>query len=429
MSNLELHIPGLLLASFVGLCILYFLFRKPEITFALFLFSYIIEGGDLIPGLIDLTPILLFISFAGFFFPAIMKKTIQYSSKSSDIWLLIFLFILFGGSYLTPDLQSGLKKAILFAVAVVLPYMIVRFFFKTYKQIKVFLITIIVLATGIALILIFISFSPIYYGGRLQLFEANPIPTATLLAVGLIIAVIGLNNNLFSKTIQGKAICIAIIPLCLYGMFLSGVRGPLISVVIGLAFYLLIMYIRQPRMWIRMATIVFLLLMTFNIWNPYIASKVPNSRLYNPREIIKGASAQQRLERYQATKRLFAQRPLFGGGTDGYAQRTAFNYPHNIFLEIVSDNGLIGLLVFLCFLISVLRYAILYLTKKFRISHQSEKAIGLIILVIVVTLFIEKQISCSLTTHKDLFSFLAIIVNLPSLSSNPNVKASKNAIE
>jgi len=424
-----IQILGLIFASFVGLCILYFLFRKPEITFALFLFSYIIEGGDIIPGPIDLTPIFLFISFAGFFLPAVMRKTIQYSSKSSDVWLLIFLFVLFGGSYFAPDLQSGIKKAILFAVAVVLPYMIVRFFFKTYKQIKVFLFTILVLATGIAIILIFISFSPIYYGGRLQLFEANPIPTATLLAVGIIIAVIGLNSNLFSKTIQGKAIYIVIIPLCLYGMFLSGVRGPLISVIIGLAFYLLIMYIRQPRMWIRMAVIVILLLMTFNVWNPYITSKVPNIKIYSPQKIIKGASAQQRLEQYQATKRLFAQRPLLGGGTAGYSQRTEFGYPHNIFLEIVSDNGLIGLLVFLCFLISVLRYGVLYITKHFRRSHQSEKTIGLIILVVVVTLFIEKQISYSLTTHKDLFTFLALIVNLPSLSSNPNVKASKNAIE
>ena len=111
MSNSLLLILGLIFASFVGLCILYFLFRKPEITFALFLFSYVIEGGDLIPGPIDLTPILLFISFAGFFLPAIMRNTIQYSPKSSDFWLLIFLFIPFGGSYLTSDLQSGINKA------------------------------------------------------------------------------------------------------------------------------------------------------------------------------------------------------------------------------------------------------------------------------------------------------------------------------
>ena len=67
MAILVLKILGLVAASFIGLCILRFLFHLPEITFALFLFSYVIEGGDMIPGPIDLTPILLFISFAGFF--------------------------------------------------------------------------------------------------------------------------------------------------------------------------------------------------------------------------------------------------------------------------------------------------------------------------------------------------------------------------
>jgi len=430
MSNSLLLILGLIFASFVGLCILYFLFRKPEITFALFLFSYVIEGGDLIPGPIDLTPILLFISFAGFFLPAIMRKTIQYSSKRSDIWLLIFLFVLFGGSYFAPDLQSGIKKAILFAVAVVLPYMIVRFFFKTYKQIKVFLFTILVLATGIAVILIFISFSPIYYGGRLQLFEANPIATATLLAVGLIIAVIGLNSNLFSKTIQGKAICIAIIPLCLYGMFLSGVRGPLISVIIGLAFYLLIMYIRQPMIWTRMAVIVVLLLMTFNVWYPYIASKVPNIRAYSPEALIQGKSVKERLERYQGAIKLFAQRPLLGGGTNSYEQRTKLDeYPHNIFLEIVSENGLIGLLVFLGFLGSVVWAGFRYLAICHIRFDPHERAIGLAVLTVSLILLVEKQFSYSLTMHKELFAFLGIIVNLPDLSSSPNVKASKNVVK
>ena len=50
-------------------------------------------------------------------------------------------------------------------------------------------------------------------------------------------------------------------------------------------------------------------------------------------------------------------------------------------------------------------------------------------LVVGLTLLIEKQFSFSLTMHKDLFAFLGIIVNLPDLSSSPNLKASKNAVK
>jgi len=430
MANSVLQILGFVVAGFIGLFILRFLFHRPEITFALFLFSYVIEGGDMIPGPIDLTPILLFTSFAGFFLPALMKNTIQYSSKPSDIWLLIFLIVLVGGSYLTPDSQSGVKKAILFAIAVILPYMIARIFFKTYKLIKIFLITILSLAAGIAVILIFMSFLPAYTTGRLLFFEANPIPTGTLLAVGLVIAVIGLGSDLLSKSRHNKAICIVVILLCLFGIFLSGVRGPFVSAIVGLAFYLLIQYKRQPRVLISMVGVVLFLLVTFNILYPVIVSKVPNIRDYSPEAFIQGKSVKERLERYQAAVRLFVQRPLLGGGTNSYPQRTKLDeYPHNIFLEIVSENGIIGLVVFLGFLGSVVWAGFRYLAIWHIGFDPHERAIGLAVMVISLTLLVEKQFSYSLTMHKELFAFLGIIVNLPGLSSSPNVKVSKNAVK
>ena len=58
-------------------------------------------------------------------------------------------------------------KTALFAVAVFLPYMMARLFFKTYKQIWIFLATILCLATGIVVILLVLSFSPTYVGGSM----------------------------------------------------------------------------------------------------------------------------------------------------------------------------------------------------------------------------------------------------------------------
>ena len=416
MAILVLKIFGLVTATLVGLCILRFLLRHPEITFALFIFSYVIEGGGMIPGPIDLTPILLFISLVGFFLPAIMRNSIQYSSKPSDIWLLIFLILLVGGSYLAPDSQSGVKKAILFATAVILPYMIARIFLKTNKQIKVFLITILGLAAGIAVILTYMSFLPTYTRGRLMLFEANPIPTATLFAVGLVIAVIGLSSDLLSKSRQNKAICIAIIPFCLFGILLSGVRGPLISVIVGLSLYIFIRYAWQPRVWICIMGIALFLLLTLNISYPYIASRVPNIRDYSPEALIQGRSFKERLERYQAAIRLSAQSPLLGSGTDSYRQLTEYSYPHNIFLEIVSENGLIGLLVFVCFLGSIAWPGFRYLATQYSRLDPHERAIGLVVLVVSLTLLVEKQFSYNLTMHKELFAFLGIAVNLTYLS-------------
>lgn len=419
------RIFGLIAVGIAGLGILYFLLRRPEIAFPLFIFSYVIEGGEMIPGALNLTPILLFISLAGFFLPAVMGKPIRFSLKSSDLWLFIFLILLLGGSYLAPDLQGGIAKAVLFAIAVVFPYAIVRLFFRTCQQIRVFLVTILAISTGIAVILITLSVLATYVGGRLRFLEANPIPTATLLAVGFLVAVIGVTSELFGKSKKIKAFCIAVIPLCLYGVFLSGVRGPLISAIIGLAFYFLILLVRRPRMLTVVGAVAILLLMTFNIWYPHIVRIVPNIEAYRLQAITQGPSTQQRLRGYRAAITLFTQRPLLGSGTDGFAQRTGLSYPHNIFLEIASENGLLGLIAFICFLGSIVLSGLQYLAMHSIAFNSQARAIGLTVLVISLMLLVEKQFSYNLTMHKELFAFLAITINLPYLASGPGKEETK----
>jgi len=128
----------------------------------------------------------------------------------------------------------------------------------------------------------------------------------------------------------------------------------------------------------------------------------------------------------QGAIKLFVQRRWLGGGTNSYGQRTNLDeYPHNIFLEIISENGLIGLLIFLGFLGSVVRAGYRYIAIQRIRFNPHERAIGLTVLTVSLILLVEKQFSYSLTMHKELFSFLGIIVNLPYLSHRPNLKESK----
>jgi O-antigen ligase len=403
-------------AGTAGLITLALLLRSPEIAFALFIFSYVIEGGDLIPGGLDLTPVFLFISLVGFFLPTLKGKPVRFTPKSSDLWLFLFLLILFGGSYLAPDIQGAIQKAFLFTVAVFLPYMITRLFFKTYKQIWIFLTVICGLATGIAAILTVISFSHKYAGGRLQFFEANPIPTGTLLALGLVIAVIGLTSELFGKTRKVKLLCIVAILVCLYGIFLSGVRGPLISAIVGLALYFLVLFMQRPRVLASIAGMVVLVLVTFNVWYRYVISSVPNIGGYSLQAITEGLSTQERVERYRAAIELFVQNPLLGTGTDGFAQHTGLGYPHNIFLEIASETGVVGLLIFTCFLASIALHGLRYFAMSATRYDPRAMPIGLAVLVVSLTLLMSKQFSYNLTMHKDLFAFLGLMANLPLLT-------------
>jgi O-antigen ligase len=125
-----------------------------------------------------------------------------------------------------------------------------------------------------------------------------------------------------------------------------------------------------------------------------------------------------RLKHYSDAWQLFKQKPLFGMGTGGFPG----GYPHNIFLEIAAENGLLGLVIFLCFLFTVCQRGYQFLNKNIIKNNKQAKIIGLIVLVVGILLFIERQFSFRLDMHKDLFVFFGLIINLPSLNHSYKMK-------
>lgn len=65
----------------IGILALIYLLRYPEIAFALFLFSYVIEGGVMLPWFLNLTLILLSIAVLGFVAQLAAGKKIILSSN------------------------------------------------------------------------------------------------------------------------------------------------------------------------------------------------------------------------------------------------------------------------------------------------------------------------------------------------------------
>lgn len=392
---------------------------RPEVVFALFLYAFVIRGGQLVLGGLNLTAVLLIATFVALIFPVLAGRPLRFSLRASDLFLLVFLLVLFVASYIAPDPSAGLRKASLFGTTVFVPYVIARLVFKTYAQIRTFLTVILIVATSIAFNLIALSLSSDYIGGRLQFFEANPIPTGTLMAVGSAIAAVGITSRLF-RTRTAKAFCLLAVGACIYGLFLSGVRGPLIALLIGSAFYAFFALrsaARKLNVSIGAAVTGVIVVMTFNTWYPYIERSIPNVGSYRLQTIKEGLSTQQRIEEYRLASEMFFEHPLGGAGTSAFGL-TVWGYPHNIFLEIASEMGLIGLFTFLCFLGAVMLSGVKYLSARRADGiNVSAKAIGLTVIVVAITLLVGRQFSFALTMHKDLFVFLGIIVNLPSIHS------------
>jgi len=420
----------------VSIIALYFLIKYPEVSFALFINAYVVKGGINF-GYFNLTAILLIITVVGFILKQSIKKdkntiNLNFKLELSDKFILLFIVVLVIGCIYSLNRNGGIVKALRFIVIVFIPYLLARMFLVKGTQIKLFLISISFTALGISFLLVLISIFGKYTGGRMRFLKANPIPVSVLLMVGLVIFLIGITQNIFNEGKYGKWFCaIAIIPL-LYSIFLVGSRGPLISIIAGLIFGILILFktkIKGRNTTIILIISLILVLVGISCYDiiysslfssknipevsktiPEVKKVIPNIERFSLKN-AKNISVNIRLESYSTAWQLFKNKPLFGIGTGGFPG----GYPHNIFLEIAAENGLLGLIIFFGFLFTICQKGYLFLKDNFIEINEQAKIMSLIILIIGISLFAERQFSFGLDMHKDLFVFFGLIVNLPFL--------------
>jgi O-antigen ligase len=143
--------------------------------------------------------------------------------------------------------------------------------------------------------------------------------------------------------------------------------------------------------------LVLFLLFSVGIGGSYLALRQANLGKYTAKAdefatLATGGSssgsAGKRLDFYRATLAAIPDHLLLGTGVGSWSRfyygNDLRNYPHNIFLEIAFEEGLIGLAVFFIFLFSVG-------AAIFRMLHESRShflALGLLVLYcVVVSLF------------------------------------------
>lgn len=107
---------------------------------------------------------------------------------------------------------------------------------------------------------------------------------------------------------------------------------------------------------------------------------------------------------------LIESNPLFGSGLGGFT--SSYNkdryYPHNIFLELLSEIGFIGTLILLVYIITILR------KSKVLINDYANS--GFMIMPVFITLFIRANLSSDLIETIYVFSFLIAWSSLSSFN-------------
>ena len=118
-----------------------------------------------------------------------------------------------------------------------------------------------------------------------------------------------------------------------------------------------------------------------------------------------GASAGQRLENYRSSIDIWAEAPITGHGIGSWSIMAGFgdtrNYPHNIVLEVLSEGGLVGMLL-------------LALVVAVGVGHAARRRLhltppGLIAIMLVVNAGLNAMVSGDLADNRYLFMTLGLL--------------------
>ena len=406
MGNELIHILELIAGILSGLIALRYLLCYPEIALALFVAAYVLKGGINV-GHLNLTVIMLIISILGFVFPVLTgKKRVRFQIARADVWLWLFMIIWVGGILYSPRPTVGIATAFRILAITFTPYVLTRMFITQSQQVKRFLMTLFLSAVVVALILVAGTGLAHSQNGRMIFLKANPIPEASLLAMGLLIAVISAAEGVLRKRWM-HWFSLGSVPLLVYGLLLTGSRAPLVSVVAAGVFYSAVIF--RKRIGVVLAAGLVLVILGIGVVNFDI---LPRSIIvrYNPSNWRASMSVGERHTLYETIWQETQKKPVLGLGTG------SVHIAENIFLEIYANVGILGLLCFLAFLYAVARQGLRYLLRVYPYESQMRRGIGLVVITVAVALFMDKQVSYALDGDKDLFIFLAVMVNLSKQS-------------
>ncbi len=245
---------------------------------------------------------------------------------------------------------------------------------------------------------------------------------------------LGVNPISYANWIGAAAICLMVmIPLMrrrewrilgylgllllLVTMFAANSRGPMMSFIVA---FLILMSIRYHGKSKRNLVILGIIVIIFVV---IIFSVLPEQVTSRYTDILSGEKTSKNLTFFTVYTRLYSWKAawelatdrwfhiLFGVGCGGYSQ-TVFRqdirwYPHNIFLEVFSELGLLGLFLLTWHFASVFSTGI----NTYRSTlPERTKAIIIAFLLCALFNFIGAQFSGDLNDNRRLWFFLGLVV-------------------
>jgi len=414
-------------------------FKYPEIYFALFLTAGVYKADArlyLISRYLDLTIFFEILTILSVYHNILLKK-IKLFLPPKQIFmpylLLIFLAIL--SLLYTPSPLYGSEKLFRFLFITSVSFIFPLLIFKDKDSYVRFLIVLIMLT-------LIMGFDIITGGLKPGEFSFYGALGANYLAVGRIsgIAVLSIITLIFvlkKKSLKIFLFLIILVPI--FNILIAGGRGPLLSLAISIlilfmylvlhSFKLLRRDIMVKKNYLNIILVMFLLIfisfLLIIFCKDFLVSTFYRLSLL---ENLEGRSIETRISMYRTALISIYNFPqnMIGVGIGGFSyiyNRSDMRiYPHNIFLEILSELGILGMFLFTFIILFSLRVV----SSNIKGANNVNYYLNLGVLLNFIFMFLNSQFSGDINDNRLLFTFLGSIYAFRRIIKNDKENLSHN---
>jgi len=239
--------------------------------------------------------------------------------------------------------------------------------------------------------------------GFVTAFGSNYIALGRIVGAASLIVFVRL---LFSKKLINILFLVIAFSLMIITVCVSGSRGPLLAVAFALLVLLFISVFGKPSYWRRL---IFIIILIFAMISVAYSQGLLDTTVLRFGKLLSETTtdANARLDLYNGALVVWSDNPIIGVGIGGFPVKYGFGdqrgYPHNIILEVLSELGLIGLLLLVLFFYTCFRTlpVLRYLNKH---------PVLLISVLLFSQTFFNAMISGDLNDNRLLFTFAGLLL-------------------
>lgn len=240
--------------------------------------------------------------------------------------------------------------------------------------------------------------SNLVIGDRLTLYESIGIESIALSRLAVFVFVVSFFSLINTRGLRTQLPFILSLMLSIYVMLLSAQRGPIVGLGVGMLFWVVFKSGLKTKLRSLVAlVIVVMVTLTFNIDQFGVTDRFDDLRNYE---------TYTRYDDFPRTYALFLESPILGHGVKGYFEKTGRVYPHNIFLEVIAEYGVVGLAILMIMLGEIFKWimSILYSTR----SESYKMALAMA----WIALFVSSQFSSDLSGNNIFFSVSGLVCSV-----------------